>query len=110
MSAHFPVYPSDFMWLKEEIEKRGFTTSTDTAIGPCEAVREYSYVIDPGGNLFKCAGFVGRQEFIIGNIDDERNLNHTNTRFMTADLGVTARDAHISRCAAAAAASAHTFF
>ena len=80
------IPPSDFMWLKEEIEKRGFTTSTDTAIGPCEAIREYSYVIDPAGNLFKCAGFVGRQEFIIGNINDERYLNHTNTRFMTADL------------------------
>lgn len=76
----------DFIWMKREIEKRGFATRRDISIGPCEATREHNYVIDPGGNLYKCAGFVGRKEFIIGDIWKDNSLIHTNTRFMTADL------------------------
>ena len=76
----------DFLWIKEEIEKRGFTTSEDISLGPCEVVREHNYVIDPIGKIYKCAGFVGREEFIIGDIKDDRSLLHTNTQFMTADL------------------------
>ena len=76
----------DFLWLKDEIDQRGFTTSRDIALGPCEAIREYNYVIDSAGKIYKCAGFVGREEFIIGDINEDRSLLHTNTRFMTADL------------------------
>ena len=80
------INPEDFLWLKKEIEKRGYNTHQDVAVGPCEAVREHNYVIDPIGKIYKCAGFVGRQEYIIGDIADDRNFIHTNTRFMTADL------------------------
>ncbi len=105
------IAPSDFLWLKEEIEKRGFTTYADTAIGPCEAIREYSYVIDPAGNLFKCAGFVGRKEFIIGNISDDNNLNHTNTRFMTADLWRNCKGcSYIPMCGGGCRVGSHILF
>jgi len=80
------IDPEDFLWLKEEIEKRGFTTNRDVGLGPCEVVREHNYVIDPIGKIYKCPGFVGRREFIIGDIADERLLSYTNTQFMTADL------------------------
>lgn len=80
------INSEDFLWLKEEIEKRGFNTSQDVSLGPCEAVREHNYVIDPIGKIYKCAGFVGREEFIIGDINSDSGLLHTNTQFMTADL------------------------
>lgn len=84
------INPGDFLWLKEEIEKRGFATAKDVGLGPCEVVREHNYVIDPVGKIYKCAGFVGRGEFIIGDITEDitenRGLLHTNTQFMTADL------------------------
>lgn len=80
------INPEDFLWIRSEIEKRGFATSEDIAIGPCEAVREHNYIIDPIGKIYKCAGFVGREEFIIGDISNESGFLHTNTKFMTADL------------------------
>ena len=80
------VDPQDFLWLKDEIEKRGFATSGEIALGPCEAIKEFNYVIDPLGKVYKCAGFVGREEFIIADILEERSFTYRNTQFMTADL------------------------
>ncbi|MFV1951449.1 MAG: SPASM domain-containing protein [Nitrospinota bacterium] len=81
----------DFIWLKREIKERGFMTMEGVALGPCEVSKEYSYTIDPSGNIYKCGGFVGMEEFVIGDIySDEFNYKHT--LFMTADLWKRCRD------------------
>ncbi len=75
---------SDILQFKKETEKKGFSTREGISIGPCEAARENSYTIDPGGKIYKCGGFVGREQFKIGDLHE--GLNEENTRFMTTDL------------------------
>ncbi len=84
----------DILWLREEVEKRGFVTKEGIAIGPCCATRENSYTIDPWGRIYKCPALVGREEFITGDISDEEG-NFGNTRFMTVDLW---RDSYCQPC------------
>lgn len=74
----------DMLYLKSEIEKRGFRSGMSISIGPCEASREYSYTIDPEGIIYKCAGFVGRREFAVGDLI-KGIYTHRHTQFMTAD-------------------------
>lgn len=76
---------SDILWLREEVEKRGFKTKEGIAIGPCCATREHTYTIDPWGKIYKCPALVGREEYITGDIHDAQD-NYQNTRFMTVDL------------------------
>src|SRR3990172_9268071 len=76
---------SDILWLREEVEKRGFKTKEGIAIGPCCATREHAYTIDPWGKIYKCPALVGREEYITGDIHDAQT-NYLNTRFMTVDL------------------------
>lgn len=74
----------DILWFKQETKKKGFSTREGISLGPCEAARENSYTIDPDGKIYKCCGFVGRERFKIGDLQD--GLNEENTRFMTVDL------------------------
>lgn len=79
----------DIVWAVREIEQRGFTAYRDIALGPCEAMRECSYTIDPSGDMYKCAILVGRKEYSIGNIADdpaEVLFSTQNVSFMTGDL------------------------
>lgn len=79
----------DIFWFIQEIEKRGFKPYKDIALGPCEAMREYTYTIDPSGDIYKCATLAGRKEYVLGNIDDdptEVRFNSQNVAFMTVDL------------------------
>lgn len=76
---------SDILWLREEVERRGFKTKEGIAIGPCCATREHTFTIDPWGNLYKCPALVGREQYMTGSVHD-RQGNHQNTRFMTVDL------------------------
>ena len=73
----------DILLLRKEVEERGFATQEGIAIGPCEAAREHTYTIDPTGKIYKCPGFVGLDQFAIGDIDSGE-LNYINTLFMTA--------------------------
>ncbi|MBI4714644.1 MAG: SPASM domain-containing protein [Nitrospirae bacterium] len=75
----------DFLWIREEVQKRGFPAPNDLVLGPCDATREYYYVIDPVGKIYKCPGFVGREEMAIGDLHDEKFI-HRNVQFMTVDL------------------------
>ena len=54
--------------LRNEAKSRGFNVPDYLVLGPCEFNFDYSLVIDPIGNFYKCAGFVGRPQFIIGDI------------------------------------------
>jgi uncharacterized protein len=77
---------SDILWLRDEVEKRGFRGLGDgIAIGPCCATREHTYTIDPYGKVYKCPALVGREEYITGDVN-EAGGNYRNTRFMTVDL------------------------
>jgi len=76
---------SDIVWLRDEVEKRGFKTKEGIAIGPCCATREHTYTIDPWGKIYKCPALVGREEYITGDVNDDQS-NYQNTRFMTVDL------------------------
>jgi len=74
----------DMLWLKGETEKRGFPCEGGIALGPCEAVREHAYTIDPHGKIYKCPGSAGMDQFVIGDINEDE-LNYRNTQFMTFD-------------------------
>jgi radical SAM protein with 4Fe4S-binding SPASM domain len=79
----------DILWSIREIEKRGFTPYKDIALGPCEAMREHSYTIDPIGDIYKCAILSGRKEYAIGNIADnltEVYFSPQNVSFMTIEM------------------------
>lgn len=98
--------PEDQIWIRQEIASRGLKTDDDIAIGPCDAARENSFTIDPLGRIYKCPGFVGREEFVIGDIKDER-FNHKNTLFMSTDLWRECADcAYVPICAGGCRVSA----
>ncbi len=46
----------------------GFNVADNMSLGPCQALKYHSYVIDPNGVIYKCPGFVGRPEFAIGDV------------------------------------------
>jgi len=74
----------DMLYLIRETEKRGFESGMGVALGPCEVSKEYSYTIDPFGKIYKCGGFVGRKEFVIGDLS-KQGFNYKLAQFMTAD-------------------------
>ncbi|MDI6784194.1 MAG: radical SAM protein [bacterium] len=70
--------------LRNEANQRGFNVPDYLVLGPCEFNEQKSLVIDPVGNFYKCAGFVGRPEFCIGNI--ETGFNEKYTQFVKVYL------------------------
>lgn len=60
----------DIVSLTKYALEKGFNVKDRMALGPCQALKYHSYVIDPLGNIFKCPGFVGRYEFKIGHVND----------------------------------------
>ncbi|MEW5802738.1 MAG: SPASM domain-containing protein [bacterium] len=77
--------PGDILWLRREIEKRGFKTNDGIHLGPCMVMREHSYTIDPVGKIYKCGGFVGMDDFSVGNLHHD-TFHYRLTEFMTTDL------------------------
>ena len=78
----------DFVWLLTETEARGLPSYRKLGLGPCEAMRDNTYTIDPGGNLYKCAAMAGRKEFAIGHISDDLEdilFSPQNVAYMTSD-------------------------
>jgi uncharacterized protein len=78
----------DLFFLIKETEKRDFTPMKKIALGPCEAVRENSFSIDPSGEIYKCAAIAGRKQFSIGNVNKDWNkqsFDSVNVSFMTSD-------------------------
>jgi len=87
---------SDILWLRKEVEKRGFKNGSDgITLGPCCATREQTYAIDPWGKIYKCVALVGREDYITGDLNAAIG-NAQNTRFMTVDLW---RDPDCQDCA-----------
>ena len=78
----------DLYWLIQETEKRGFTPLKKIALGPCEAVRDNSFTIDPSGEIYKCSAMAGRKEYSVGNVNKDweiSSFNSVNVSFMTSD-------------------------
>jgi len=78
----------DIFWLVQETEKRGFTPMKKIALGPCEAVRENSFTIDPSGEIYKCSALAGREKYSVDNVNrdwDNASFNSVNVSFMTSD-------------------------
>jgi uncharacterized protein len=73
----------DALVLRRETIKRGFRVDPAVAVSACPMTRDGSMaVIDPKGDIYKCAGFVGRDEFCVGNIWDDK-LNQRNIDFIS---------------------------
>lgn len=66
----------------QQVNEKGLVHSrrfTDAA--PCLATTLRQFVIDPSGDLYKCAGFAGIKEFCVGSIYD-KNLNDVYTQIV----------------------------
>lgn len=61
--------------LREEILKHGYKTPS-TRHKICMVESQHSYVVNYDGTLYKCPGFIGMEEFIVGNLQ-EGVSNHT---------------------------------
>ncbi|MGB9718407.1 MAG: SPASM domain-containing protein [Thermoproteota archaeon] len=59
-----------FKIWKMAIEK-GFGFHIEPGVQICSAIRENSQLIDPTGRIYKCWALVGKEEFAVGNIDEE---------------------------------------
>jgi uncharacterized protein len=75
---------STMVLLRNAAKERGFNVPDYLVLGPCEFNFQNNLVIDPVGNYYKCAGFVGRPEFCIGNI--KTGFNEKYTQFVKVSL------------------------
>jgi uncharacterized protein len=65
-TCHFVDEKMSF--LRDETQKRGFTTLDGVHMGPCEIHRNHAHTIGPDGALYACPGFTGEPKLAIGNI------------------------------------------
>lgn len=69
--------------LRKEVIRRGYKVDKAVVVIACPMEQDHSMVvIDPYGDIYKCAGFVGRNEFSVGNVRTDE-FNHRNAEFMT---------------------------
>ena len=62
--------PDNLVFLRKAAIEHGFVTEKGVGINTCAMVTTgSSFFIDPEGQLFRCAAFVGRKEFAVGHID-----------------------------------------
>lgn len=72
--------------LRREVIQRGYKVDKSAVVTACPMGQDHSMVvIDPYGDIYKCAGFVGRPEFSVGNVRADR-FNYRHTEFMTMNL------------------------
>jgi uncharacterized protein len=86
--------------LRKEIIRRGYGVDPAVVIMSCPMGHDDSMVvIDPYGDIYKCAAFVGRKEFSVGNVSDNGNLNYRNTELMTINPWKECKDcAYVPMC------------
>jgi uncharacterized protein len=62
-----------FSRLLVTVREKGFSISRRFVdAGPCLLSSESQFVIDPVGDIYKCSGFVGRKEFAVGNVNEQK--------------------------------------
>jgi len=64
-----PWLAEAFLFLREEILKRGYRTSKPTP-NICMAEAEDSFVVHYDGSIYKCPGLIGVERFKVGNLKD----------------------------------------
>jgi uncharacterized protein len=57
------------VFLREETQRRGFSTATGVPSGPCHVHHENAHTIGPDGSLYGCPGFTGEKALSTGHID-----------------------------------------
>jgi uncharacterized protein len=57
-----------FVALKKTLIERGFGGEEVLELGPCSAYHAHTYVVAPDGDIYRCAAFVGRKQFVVGNV------------------------------------------
>lgn len=60
--------PELMLLFSDEIRRAGFDPGDPIMLGPCGLHRKHTYAVDPGGNLYKCPGFLGHPEWTIGHV------------------------------------------
>lgn len=63
---------------------KGFRINNPYLYDHCYAITENNFELDPSGNLFSCASFVGHEKYCLGNIRDN-GFNHIYFRLLTTD-------------------------
>jgi len=67
------------------VKNKGFSVAERfVRNGPCLLMSESQFVIDPVGDIYKCAGFVGMSDFVVGNVK-ERKFNRRYVKFISRD-------------------------
>ncbi len=56
------------LFLREALLKRGYSTPKP-AVFTCMVEMDDSLVVNYDGSLYKCPGFLGREEFVVGSLD-----------------------------------------
>ena len=77
-----------FNSLRKEVQDHGYKPYSRIKLGPCEARKENTYIVDPTGALYKCAAMVGREDLALGSIFDDFDsviFGAQNISFMTAE-------------------------
>ncbi len=65
-----PAVMASMIDLKKAALDRDFKVNTGLGINLCSMVMSGSvFIIDPVGKLYRCPGFVGHEEYVVGNID-----------------------------------------
>jgi uncharacterized protein len=59
-------------FLRQETQKRGFSTPNGVPSGPCHVHMTHAHTIGPDGSLYACPGFTGDKTQSTGHIDDRR--------------------------------------
>ena len=56
------------VYLSGEVLKRGYNGARSTLPGVCSLDMEDNYLVNYDGNIFKCPGLIGRDEFKVGDL------------------------------------------
>ena len=68
--------------LRREVIRRGYDVDRAAIVSNCPMEQDYTMiVVDPYGDIYKCAGFVGHKEFSVGHVS-ELSFNHRHAEFM----------------------------
>ena len=74
-----------FVRLWEEMATRGLPVVAFPNVFPCGLRVEWGTLVDPSGDLYACAGFLGMSEYVKGKLPDG-GMSPSHVRFLTEPL------------------------
>jgi len=60
--------PEWMLGLRDRVVRAGFDAGDPVSIGPCAFHLRHFLAVDPFGNIYKCPGFLGKEEWAIGHV------------------------------------------